>query len=65
VRELTEVVADRALADRGMIQEAVVGEGAAVSLFNLPWKLDGGRPPLRHAPPRLGQHTAEFRARFG
>ncbi|MFI5370423.1 MAG: CaiB/BaiF CoA transferase family protein [Candidatus Eisenbacteria bacterium] len=65
LRELDEVVADPALTGRGMIQEAVVGEGARVSLFNLPWKLNGIRPPLRHAPPRLGQHTAEFRARFG
>lgn len=65
VRELAEVVADPALAVRGMIQQAVVGEGAEVPLFSLPWKLDGSRPPLRHAPPRLGQHTAEFRARYG
>jgi len=65
VRELHEVVADRALRERGMIQEAVGGEGPAVALFNLPWKQDGVRPPLLHAPPALGRDTAEFRARFG
>jgi crotonobetainyl-CoA:carnitine CoA-transferase CaiB-like acyl-CoA transferase len=65
VRDLHEVVADPALRARGMIQEAIGAEGSAVPLFNLPWKQDGARPPLRHAPPALGQHTAEFRARFG
>jgi crotonobetainyl-CoA:carnitine CoA-transferase CaiB-like acyl-CoA transferase len=65
VRGVAEVVADPALTARGMVQEAVVGEGIRVPLFNLPWKVDGGRPALRHAPPRLGQHTEEFLARFG
>jgi crotonobetainyl-CoA:carnitine CoA-transferase CaiB-like acyl-CoA transferase len=65
VRELHEVVADPALRDRGMIQETVAAEGSRLALFNLPWKVDGVRPRLVHAPPALGQHTAEFLARFG
>lgn len=65
VRELAEVVADPALRARGMIQETVGPEGSALPLFNLPWKQDGVRPRLALAPPGLGQHTAEFRARFG
>ena len=66
VRELHEVVRDPALISRGMVQPATLaGAGSALDLFALPWRVDGSRPPLRWAPPRLGQHTGEFRARFG
>jgi crotonobetainyl-CoA:carnitine CoA-transferase CaiB-like acyl-CoA transferase len=36
-----------------------------VDLLGLPWRADGVRPPLRLPPPRLGEHTAAFLARFG
>ncbi len=65
VREVHEVVADPALAARGMVGEATLPDGAATRLFGLPWRIGGARPALRHAPPRLGQHTSEFLERFG
>ena len=66
VREMLEVVQDPALAARGMITEATLaGADAPVRLWRLPWQSDGRRPDLTLAPPRLGQHTAEFLARFG
>jgi crotonobetainyl-CoA:carnitine CoA-transferase CaiB-like acyl-CoA transferase len=65
VRDVHEVVADPALAGRGMVSETVLADGVTTRVFGLPWKLDGARPPLRYAPPRLGEHTTEFRARFG
>lgn len=64
VRDVHEVVADPALVARGMVQQAQVG-GATVPVFALPWRADGARPPLRHPPPRLGQHTGAFLARWG
>lgn len=65
VREVTEVVSDPALATRGLVSDPVAGQGFETPLLKLPWKVDGGRPTIRHAPPALGQHTAEFLARFG
>jgi len=65
VRELHEVVADPALGARGMIRDAALADGTSTRLFAQPWRVDGERPPLRLAPPRLGEHTAAFLARFG
>jgi crotonobetainyl-CoA:carnitine CoA-transferase CaiB-like acyl-CoA transferase len=64
VREVTDVVADGAWSERGLVSEPVAGQGFETPLLRLPWKVDGGRPAIRHAPPALGQHTAEFLARF-
>jgi crotonobetainyl-CoA:carnitine CoA-transferase CaiB-like acyl-CoA transferase len=69
VRDVHEVLADPALEARGMVQRAPRGEGAGAPtrppLLALPWLSDGMRAPVRLAPPRLGEHTAEFMARFG
>lgn len=65
VRDVHEVVADPALDQRGMIADVAVGEGAATRVMAMPWRVDDARPPVRLAPPRLGQHTDEFFARFG
>lgn len=66
VREMHEVVQDPALAARGMVQHATLaGAAGAVPLFALPWQSDGVRPRAALPPPRLGQHTAEFLARWG
>jgi len=66
VRELDEVVRDPALAARGMIARGVsLGDRVTTDLLALPWRIGDARPPLRHPPPSLGEHTQEFRARFG
>jgi crotonobetainyl-CoA:carnitine CoA-transferase CaiB-like acyl-CoA transferase len=65
VREVHEVVRDPALAERGAIAPGVrLADGTVTDLFALPWRIEASRRPLRHPPPRLGQHTAEFHARF-
>ena len=64
VRDLHEVMADPALAGRGMVSRAELAGGAASDLLALPWRIESARPPLRLSPPALGEHTAEFRARF-
>jgi crotonobetainyl-CoA:carnitine CoA-transferase CaiB-like acyl-CoA transferase len=64
VRDLHDVMADPALKARGMVSRAEVPGGVTTDLLALPWLIQGGRPPLRLPPPSVGQHTAEFRARF-
>jgi formyl-CoA transferase/CoA:oxalate CoA-transferase len=65
VRDVSEVLRDPALATRDMIREARLPEtGERARLLGLPWRAEGVRPPLELPPPALGQHTAEFRARF-
>jgi crotonobetainyl-CoA:carnitine CoA-transferase CaiB-like acyl-CoA transferase len=66
VRDLAEVVRDPALEQRDMLRSSSLPESdTPVRLLATPWLTDGVRPPLRLAPPRLGQHTQEFLARFG
>lgn len=65
VRDMAEVVADPALEARALVAPATLAGGESTRLFALPWQIDAGRPPLRRPPPALGQHTAEFLARFG
>ena len=67
LREVHEVLADPALAARGMVQRAPHAAGAAAGppLLALPWLSDGARAPVRLAPPGLGEHTGEFMTRFG
>jgi crotonobetainyl-CoA:carnitine CoA-transferase CaiB-like acyl-CoA transferase len=64
VREMHEVVADPDLVDRGLVSPVTVGTGEGTRVMAMPWRVDGRRPPVRLAPPRLGEHTAEFLARF-
>jgi crotonobetainyl-CoA:carnitine CoA-transferase CaiB-like acyl-CoA transferase len=65
VREVHEVVADPALAARDMVRTATLEGGDRVPVLALPWRTGTERAPLRLPPPRLGEHTAEFLARFG
>lgn len=64
VREVHEVVADPALSERGMVSEVQLFDGAMTSIWQLPWRIEGGRSGVMLAPPALGQHTAEFLRRF-
>ena len=65
VRDVHDVVRDSALEERGMVQTAVREGGDPERYFALPWQADRQRPPLRFPPPRLGEHTEEFLARWG
>ena len=64
VREVHEVVRDPALEARGMIAPRIKVAGGETDLFQMPWRIDEVRPPLRLPPPALGEHTAEFWKRF-
>lgn len=64
VREMDEVVRDPALEQRGLVRPVTLAGGEETRLFALPWRIDAARPALRRPPPALGQHTAEFLARF-
>jgi len=64
VRDLADVVRDPALAQRGFVVSDGVTGSKDVPLLTLPWRIDAQRPPVVLRPPRLGEHTAEFLARF-
>jgi crotonobetainyl-CoA:carnitine CoA-transferase CaiB-like acyl-CoA transferase len=65
VRDVHEVMADPALAARGMVVPAQLAGGVTSNLMALPWRIEGARPPVHLPPPALGEHTAAFRRRFG
>lgn len=65
VRDVHEVVADPALATRGMVADVTLAAGEPTRVLSLPWRMDATRPPVRLRPPGLGEHTSEFFARFG
>lgn len=65
LRSLLEAVQDPALAGRGMVRDVVQSGGETLPLLALPWMTDGERAPVRRPPPALGEHTAEFLAKFG
>jgi crotonobetainyl-CoA:carnitine CoA-transferase CaiB-like acyl-CoA transferase len=65
VRDLHEVVADPELRRRDLVRGATAGgSDASTPLLATPWRIDGARPPLRHAPPALGADTDAFLERF-
>ncbi|MDO5626497.1 MAG: CaiB/BaiF CoA-transferase family protein [Pseudomonadota bacterium] len=43
----------------GGIAQATLADGTPVPVQAPPYRLEGQRLPIRHAPPTLGQHTAE------
>ncbi len=61
VRDVAEVLADPALAGRGMIAPSDHG----APMIALPWRIDGHRPARNAHPPALGEHTNEFLRRYG
>lgn len=65
VREVHEVVADPALALRGMFQSASLPEGVETRILTLPWRIEGKRRGDAIPPPRLGADTRAFLDRFG
>ncbi|MBI1963025.1 MAG: CoA transferase [Candidatus Rokubacteria bacterium] len=60
IHTLPEAVADPQAAALGIVQ-AVPGDDFA--LIGLPLSFDGARPPIRRAPPGIGEHNAEILAR--
>lgn len=62
VNNLAETFADPHVQARGVavrVPHAALGETTVTAP---PWEIGGGAPPVRRAPPTLGQHTAEVLA---
>lgn len=55
---ISEMLANEQTRALGILQSV---PGAASDLVGLPISFDGKRPPLRSAPPALGQHTAQVK----
>ena len=58
IHSLPEAVAQPQAAAIGMIQPL---PGDDYEVVALPLSFDGARPPIRRAPPRIGEHNAEIR----
>ena len=65
VRDVHEVVRDPALSANGLVRETILAGGEKTGILSLPWRIEGMRPGVVLPPPRLGEHDAAFRARFG
>jgi crotonobetainyl-CoA:carnitine CoA-transferase CaiB-like acyl-CoA transferase len=64
IRHLDEIYADPHTAAIGMIG-TVAHESGPLEQIAFPVSFDGARPPLRSAPPLLGEHTEEIAAEYG
>ncbi len=65
IRDAAQVACDAQAAALGIFQ-AVSRPGVdGFRSVAMPFLLDGERPPLRHPPPRLGEHTREVLAELG
>ncbi|GGK35815.1 CoA transferase [Deinococcus malanensis] len=60
VNDLGEVFADPHVVARGVAVEVEHASLGMTTVTAPPWDLDGARPPVRRAPPTLGQHTSEI-----
>ncbi|MGA8657732.1 MAG: CoA transferase [Chthoniobacterales bacterium] len=58
VNSLADVFSDPHLASSGMLQELTHPTAGLLKMLASPLLVDGERPPIRHPPPLLGQHTA-------
>ena len=49
----------------GGVQQATLADGTPVPVQAPPYRFEGARLPIRHAPPTLGQHTDEVLGELG
>jgi glutaryl-CoA transferase len=61
VNTLAEALSDEHLASTDMLQEVEHPVAGTLGMLASPVLVDGERPPIRHPPPTLGQHTEEMR----
>jgi crotonobetainyl-CoA:carnitine CoA-transferase CaiB-like acyl-CoA transferase len=59
ILDLAEAFASPLATERGMRLEIEHPSVGRITQVGAPWKLDGGSPPIRRPPPRLGEHTSE------
>lgn len=62
INSLPDAVADPQARALGIVQRV---PGDDYELIGLPLSFDGERPPIRRAPPRIGEHDAELRGQRG
>ncbi|GGJ49382.1 CaiB/BaiF CoA transferase family protein [Deinococcus roseus] len=60
VYDVREALEDLHITARGVVQEVPHHTLGTVKTTAPPWELDGMHPPVRQAPPTLGQHTEEI-----
>jgi crotonobetainyl-CoA:carnitine CoA-transferase CaiB-like acyl-CoA transferase len=59
VAGLHEALTSRRASDGGLVQTMPHAEAGSVQVLSSPYRFDGERLPLRHAPPRLGEGSDE------
>ena len=65
IHNVGEVMADPQVAAQHLVRtmpHATLGE---VKVAGMPWLVDNQPPPIRHAPPGLGEHTEDILAELG
>lgn len=65
VKDLAEALADPQTAHNGMLLEFEHSDGVKVQTVGSPISMGGGGTVVRHAPPRLGQHSRVVLAELG
>jgi len=65
VKDYDELRDDAQLAHLGVFIDARSVEGAPITMLNHPLRYDGGPPPVRRLPQRLGEQTREVLGELG
>jgi len=64
INDYESALADPQVAHMGWVQPMELPNGARTRTFATPLRINGAAAPITSAPPALGQHTAEIRARY-
>jgi crotonobetainyl-CoA:carnitine CoA-transferase CaiB-like acyl-CoA transferase len=65
INDYESALADPQVAHMGWVQPLQLPNGVMTRSFGTPLRVNGAPAPIGSAPPALGQHTAEIRARYG
>jgi crotonobetainyl-CoA:carnitine CoA-transferase CaiB-like acyl-CoA transferase len=64
INDYESALADPQVGHMGWVQPMELPNGARTRTFATPLRINGAAAPITSAPPALGQHTAEIRARY-
>ena len=65
INDYESALADPQVAHMGWVQPLQLPNGVVTKTFGTPLRINGAGTAIGAAPPALGQHTAEIRARYG